>query len=936
MSERPIDRAPREASDPASEPLLPGWVDDHDLDPYGSRMLPRFGWPLRLFRRFFFDPIRDDCDLEPLRKAQQQGPIVYVMRTRSLLDYLYFNHFAVKHDLPLARFANGLSTTLLAPLSSTLRSWWKRRSYRREHGKPLPDPVDGGFLERLIAQGGNALVFLRRGREWPFVRDPGQRDAVEVLVEAQMRREEPIFLVPQILVWERSPDRTNRGLFDVLLGDPDSPGRIRKLLFFLRSSRHAIVRVGDPVNLKEFIDQQEGQPVARIAKKLRWLLLGYLYRERKVVKGPDVRPRRWLFDRILAEPLVQREIEATAAREGRSRHTIEKRARKVLDRLGADFRWGMITFLRSAIDVVAKRIYAGVEFEPQDAERIRDAARRGTVVLTPSHRSHFDYLLVSWLMFWHGVMPPHIAAGNNLSFFPMGPIFRRAGAFFIRRSFQGDPLYAVLVDRYIRALIVEGYTQEFFLEGGRSRTGKMLPPKIGLLSYYVDAVADRAVPDVLLVPMYIAYEKVVEDYSEELVGGEKKKESAGELIKAGKVLSKRFGRVYVKTNEPVSIKEALETLPQPWRELDRDQRKDWLKRLATHVTAEIQDATVVTPSSVAALVLLSHDQRGMTRELFLQRARFVRQWLESRAAHFSDAFGFPDDALNEALELFAANKQVEILSNAAWGHTTDEEGGLDIIAISQDPAARMGMEYNKNTILYHFVPAAFAITSLVLAGREVEPLGRVKRRFADLLDLFQQEFIFHPDLGSDVQLAAAGDLLQRHGLLEVLGGDDDDVARMVWGEDPDVTGGEVPFEEAVTMGMDVQVRLLDWGKASFLMGTVRNFFEAYWIVLVGSQVLREKPMTERDLVNASMEVGRRMWLTEDVSHAEAAHKVNLANAVRHFLKNGVLVADEAGGREVRLSLDEAVRERYMGPMRRLFDSGRLRPTGESADREDDE
>jgi glycerol-3-phosphate O-acyltransferase len=927
MSERRTDRARADLPAEGAKPLLPGWVDDHDLDPYGSRMLPRFGWPLRLFQRFFFAPIRDDVDLEPVRKAQKQGPIVYVMRTRSLLDYLYFNHFALKHDLPLARFANGLSTTLLAPLTSTVRSWWSRRKYRKEHGQRLPDPVDGGFLERLIGGGGNALVFLRRGREWPFVRDPGQRDAVEVLVEAQVNRDEPIFLVPQILVWERSPDRTNRGLIDVLLGDPDSPGRLRKLLFFLRYSRHAIVRVGEPVNLKKFIEQQEGQPVARVAKKLRWLLLGYLYREQKVIKGPDVRPRRFIFDRILAEPVVQREIEATAAREGRSRRAIEKRARKVLDRLGADFRWGMIMFMRTAIDVVARRIYAGVDFEPEDAERIRSAARRGTVVLTPSHRSHFDYLLVSWLMFWQGVMPPHIAAGANLSFFPMGPIFRRAGAFFIRRSFQGDPLYAILVDRYIRALIVEGYTQEFFLEGGRSRTGKMLPPKIGLLSYYVEAMADRAVPDVVLVPMYIAYEKVVEDYSRELSGGEKKKESAGELIKAGSVLRERFGRVYIKTNEPVSIKEALETLPRPWREMDRDERKVWLKRLATHVTAEIQDATVVTPSSVAGLVLLGHDQRGLTRELFLKRARFARQWLEGRGAHFSDAFGFPDDALNEALEIFATHKQVEILPNAAWGETTAEEGGFDIIAISQAPKARMGMDYNKNTILFHFVPAAFAITALVLGDRDVERLDRVKRRFAFLVDLFQEEFIFHPDLGCDVLLAAAGDMLQKHGVIEVLGGDDDDVARMVWGDDPGAAAREIDFEEAVTMGLDVQVRLADWTKASFFMATVRNFFEAYWIVLVGSRVLADDPLTEPDLVEASLEVGRRMWLTEDVTHPEAVHKVNLTNAVRHFSKMGVFVVVDGAGKDARLGLDEAMRERYIGPMRQLFESGRLAPAG---------
>jgi len=403
------------------------WPEDPEVDPWASRMLPRFGWPLQAIARGFFDRIDDEsCDLEPVREAAGKGSLVYVMRTRSLLDYLYFNHFGLKKGLPLARFANGVRTTLFAPLGRMLRSIAARLRWRIKVARKLPDAVDSGYLGDLVGRGDPTLVFLRRGRTGWFSRRESAKDLVEVLVEAQATRTEPIYLVPQLLVWERAPDRTNRGLIDVLLGGSEDPGFIRKGLIFLVYHRRAVVRVGEPVDLKEFIEQQGGVSTERIAKKLRWLLLGYIYRERKVIKGPDVRPRRWLFDRVLAEPAVQEVIRAESTQQGRAYEATEKRARKILDKAGADFRWGAIMLFRSMIDVVNSRIYSGVEFEPEDAERIRKAVRKGTVVLVPSHRSHFDYMLLSWLLFYQGLMPPHIAAGSNLAFFPLGTLFRRS------------------------------------------------------------------------------------------------------------------------------------------------------------------------------------------------------------------------------------------------------------------------------------------------------------------------------------------------------------------------------------------------------------------------------------------------------------------------------------------------------------------------------
>ncbi|HCP47446.1 MAG TPA: hypothetical protein DIU15_15500 [Deltaproteobacteria bacterium] len=890
---------------------LPSWTGAPGVDPYGSRMLPGLGIVLRFFSHFFFRHIRDDTDLGPIREAARKGTVVYVMRTRSRLDYLFFNYFALKHGLPLARFANDVRTESLGPLTTQVRAAWARRRYRQDTGGPLPDPVDSGYLRRVVARGHTALVFLRGGRRWPLRTVTPTKDLVEELLEAQGDRDRPVFLVPQVLVWSRGPDRSTRGLLDLLLGGRDDPGRLRKATHFVLNFRHAVVRVGEPVSVQDFLLEQEGASRERVAKKLRWLLLGYLYRERKVVKGPDVRPRRWIFERILAEPDVRTAIETTARSEGRSVDAIEQRAARILDKMGADYRWGAILVLRVVIDFITSRLYSGVEFSPADAERIRSAARRGTVLLVPSHRSHLDYLLLSWLLYYQGMMPPHIAAGQNMAFWPVSNLFRRAGAYFIRRSFSGDPLYSALVSHYIRSLISEGYTQEFFIEGTRSRTGKMLPGKIGLLATYMEAMADRIVPDILVVPVYIAYERVVEDYATELTGGAKKKESARGLVRGASALRRRFGRVYAKTNEPISLKEALELLDRPYRELSAEERKTFLKRVGQHLAAEIQDVTVVTPSSVCATALMTHERRGMTRDLFHQRARFLTRWLEARGAHFSDSWHFPEDALDEALELFVSSGVVQVVPSS--GATAAR--GQDILAIDSEVGSRLNLDYYKNTVLFHFVPAAFFCTALQLGTRDEEPLPLLQRRFDFLLDLFQQEFVFHPDVPADHLVDRAVAQLAEHGVVDVR-----DV------ESPGEAGlPDAWVDQGVSATGTVRlVKLVDLDRADLLLAMIRSLLESYYVVLKGCVVLRGGPMTESELVGETLLVGQRMYLCEDVTRPEAASKVPLTNAVRHFRAKGVLVAlDSGGGRDTRLALDEDVRQRYMAPISKLFRADRL-------------
>ncbi len=167
-------------------------------------------------------------------------------------------------------------------------------------------------------------------------------------------------------------------------------------------------------------------------------------------------------------------------------------------------------------------------------ERVRQLAQDGhEIVYVPCHRSHMDYLLLSYVLYYQGLVPPHIAAGINLNFWPAGPIFRRLGAFFIRRTFKGNKLYSTVFREYLGELFTRGYSVEYFVEGGRSRTGRLLDPKTGTLSMTLQAMLRGGTRPITLVPIYIGYEHVMEvgTYAKELRGAAKEKEGFMQMVR---------------------------------------------------------------------------------------------------------------------------------------------------------------------------------------------------------------------------------------------------------------------------------------------------------------------------------------------------------------------------------------------------------------------
>ena len=263
------------------------------------------------------------------------------------------------------------------------------------------------------------------------------------------------------------------------------------------------------------------------------------------------------------------------------------------------------------------RLYDGVTFS--HVETLRNIAQDREIVFVPCHRSHMDYLLLSYVIYKQGYAVPHIAAGINLNIPVVGRFLRKGGAFFIRRSFAGNALYTVVLMKYLGAIMSRGHSIEYFIEGGRSRTGRLLQPKTGMLAMTVRSHLRDPRRPVVFLPVYFGYERIVEanTYVGELSGQPKRKESIGDLLRALRVLRENFGRVHVNLGEPIQLEDVLARHCANWRDrtLDDEARAPWVApvvdELAGRIMRNINAAAAVTPVNLLAVTLLATPRQAM-------------------------------------------------------------------------------------------------------------------------------------------------------------------------------------------------------------------------------------------------------------------------------------------------------------------------------------
>ena len=749
-------------------------------------MVQRPGLLLRLLSFFVYRHVTvDPADVERLKDFADDGTVVYVARCRSLLDYGFFNWLLLRSGLALCRFAVRVATRPFSTLSEL-----SSRRRRRRAGERAPS--DDAALEQAVEQDAPALLFLERRRGWRGRTEPLSEDHIARLLTLQRGRERPILVVPLLVLWRPRPQRLKPSLIDVLLGAEASPGRIRKLWTVLLSGRRAQVYVGTPVDLRTLEAERADEAEGALARKVRGALYVHLARRTRVAIGPRVKDRGRLLAEVVRSLQRSGELEPVAAQTSRSPAALARRARKLLDEIAADFRLGWLAFLYWALHFVWSRIYDGLEVDEEGLRRVVEAAEKGPVMLVPSHKSHVDYLIISWVFHDRGLLPPHIAAGANMNFFPMGPIFRRCGAFFLRRTFKGDPLYPVVFAAYMRKLLREGYNVEFFIEGGRSRTGKTLPPRLGLLTYIVDAVLDGGTRDVQFVPVSVDYERIVEaaSYERELSGGKKNAEDLSGLLRARRVLTRRYGRLYVAFDEPLSMRAWLAEHEGGAEGPPKGERHRAIGRLGHHLAWRLSRSTTVMPISLVATALLCHPRRGLNRRDLLLKVGFLQGWTAATGARFSNSIRLHLEAAR--VRIAVAGKELLAEAPAVLGKNTDPERAPASAARGEalgaliDAAAglftadktlsvhryadgeivyrvawdhRIRLDYYRNSLIPLMISDAIAAAA-ILADRE-DPSGAARRLSA----LMKREFLFQVDVGFDNLFAAAVARLEAMGLV---------------------------------------------------------------------------------------------------------------------------------------------------------------------------
>ena len=521
-----------------------------------------------------------------------------------------------------------------------------------------------------------------------------------------------------------------------------------------------------------------------------------------------------------------------------------------------------------------RRIYDAIIVDDADLERVRQAARKGPLVLVPSHRSHVDYLVMSQVMIQHGMLPPHIAAGDNLSFFPLGPILRRGGAFFLRRSFKGDVVYGAVFRAYVRRLFKEGLTQEFFIEGGRSRTGKTLPPKLGLLSMLVDAWLESREDDAVFVPCHIAYEKIVEatSYTKELGGAAKEKESAAGLVKAAGVLRGRYGKVFVTFDEPISLKDHMAQ-----RGLGRDDVAnagdglDDVVRAATaglghRIVYGINRAALVTAMSVVCASLFGFRKKGLDEAQLLAGATLLLAHIKRVGGRrFEAGLGLTDNDDSARIVLRGA---LDKLVGDGLIHRQEADGRT---LYRVDDNAWLILDVHKNHVLHHAVSEAIVASALIAAGATPgtsRPRAEVKRQARVLSRALKLEFIFQPGVPFDALFDRAIDHAAASGFI-VLGGNDHS-----------------------TIGVPDQG--LPRAAFGFARNLIAGFVECYAVVvdrivdIVGPDA---GGLEERQVVARLLDAVRAGVMAGDLHAVEAASKAPVENAVALAVELGFVVRD---------------------------------------------
>ena len=424
-----------------------------------------------------------------------------------------------------------------------------------------------------------------------------------------------IQFVPVSIFWGRPVAKQKHAVTVLFAHSWEIAGRIRQFFRILIHGRDTLVQFSEVISFRSLLvgrlDNDEN------IDNIQRVLSDRLFQVKTATLGPDTSHRRTLVRDLLLVPDVQDAIRKRSIEDNKSPYKAALQARKYLYEIVADRTSITIRLMQMGLTSFWNKFYSGIKV--YHADQLRKLALTHELVYVPCHRSHVDYLLLSYVIHYQGLSIPHIAAGKNLNMPIIGPILRGGGAFFIRRSFKGNELYSTVMFEYLAKLVSMGTPVEYFVEGGRSRTGRLLKPRPGMLAMTVRAFLKYRKRPVAFIPVYVGYEKMIEGkaYLAELSGHDKKAESLFTSVRSILGIKGNFGQVYTSFGTPVMLTQHLDNLNPNWliQKYDDTHRPGWIKEavndIAEHIMVNINRAAHVNAINLVSTVLLATPKQHM-------------------------------------------------------------------------------------------------------------------------------------------------------------------------------------------------------------------------------------------------------------------------------------------------------------------------------------
>ena len=740
----------------------------------------------------------------------------------------------------------------------------------REAGLPSPmQPLPNTRRRRSV-------FALARRDGWLFGRNR-QRSPNEPLGQLVRSLEgfpdRDIQIVPVSIYVGRAPTRES-GWFSVLFSENwVMVGRFRRMLALLLNGRDTVVHFSAPVSLRAVFNEEGEIRPERFARKMARVLRTHFRRIRAAVIGPDLSHRRTVVDAVLNAEPVRAAIATTATKENISYGKSWERAQKMAMEIAADYSHPVVRSASFLLRNFWNKLYDGITMHHFD--KARAAAPGYEVVYAPSHRSHADYLLMSYQLHVSGVVVPHIAAGVNLNLPLIGPILRRGGAFFLRRSFKGNALYPVVFNEYVAQLIDRGVPMEYFIEGGRSRTGRLLAPRAGMLAMTVRAYLRAPRRPVLFQPVYIGYEKLMEgkSYIGELSGKPKEKESLIGLLRGLGVLRQRYGHVALNFGEPIELNPLLDAADIHWRETTNDPntKPEWLNavvdQLAEKIQININRAADVNPINLLALALLATPKHAMAENDLLAQLELMKALLEELP--YSDRMTLTP---MDPAAIVSYGEQM------GWIMRVRHPLG-DVLTVESEQAVLLS--YFRNNVL-HITAAAAWVACCFLNNRRMSRASIL--RLGRIIYPFIQGELFLPwdSEGFGAQLQATIDFFVRRGLLESTG--EGRVLERSPGQD------------------DAAYQLKVIGRSLI------QAFERYYIAIAALVKNGPHTITSAELENVCTLTAQRLSLLSEPSAPEFFDKALFRGFIQKLREGRVVWTDDDGKLDYDTALEDMVRD----------------------------